>query len=284
MVQCGVCGMVFDALQNSDHSDDIGDASNPPVEQTDISVGDLAAPLIEPLSEEPTASSEPAKPVEQLQEINPVSLHLDTVDSNIEESVDVDLSDLDIDTRHADSSDPPQPNVTPREVNFVTRPSHQRQYLWLMTSFVLCVLVAAQFTILYRDKLTANFPDVAPAIDALCHLSNCQVQLPTDLNLVKITSTAFEADTVNPNLISMHIGLENQSDIRIAFPSLALSLTNDEDEIVVKRNFRPSEYLSRQNNVTEGIAAHEEVSAHLIIDVDGVSVSGYKISIFYNQQ
>lgn len=284
MVQCGVCGMVFDALQNSDSATDSASVSNLQVEQAIGADENLIASLAEPLFEKSTAPSEPAQPIEQQPEIESSTLSRDTEYSNDDESVEPPLADTDAGTPKADSSDSSRLEEKFPEVSFVNKPSHRHVFMWATLSFVLCILLSGQFAILYRDRLAASFPDLAPAINALCRLTNCRVQLPADLNLIKITSTTFEADTVNPNLISVHIGLENQSDMRIALPNLALSLTNDAEEIVAKRNFSPNEYLLKSDTPAAGIAPKAEITAHLVIDADGVSASGYKISTFYNQK
>lgn len=278
--------MVFDALQNSDHSGDIDSTSSPPIEPTDIAIDDPVVPLIEPLFEKSAATNKLVPPVAPLEETDSAALYQEDAEgSDIEESAEEDFNEIDAGTQHVDSNDLlPQVDIAPPEVSFATRPSHQYRYLWALLSLFLCILLTAQYAILYKDKLAANFSGIAPAVNALCNLSNCRVQLPADLDLVKITSTAFEADTVNPNLISVHIGLENQSNMRVTLPNLALTLTNDEDEIVVKRNFHPTEYLVKPSTEAEGIAAHAETTAHLIIDSQGTSVSGYKVSIFYDRK
>lgn len=283
MVQCGVCGMVFDALQNADQIED-NNVSSPPSVESPIASVDLSVSTAEPLLEESAAANISSLPMEQLQETgsNP---HQDIEYPEPEAAAQPDVSDSETSALPTVNSHTlPPTDASPTDISFISRTSRPHLYLWVVLALILSILLAVQFAVYYRDKLAANYPGIEPALGTICELANCRVQLPTDLDVIKITATSFEADTVNPSLISVHIGLENQSNMRVALPNLALTLTNDAEEIVVKRNFRPYEYLPSSDKNLKGIAGRSEISSHLVIDTKGISVSGYKITIFYDQK
>lgn len=283
MVQCGVCGMVFDALQNADQNDAYNPSSPPSVESPIVSVDPMVS-TAEPLLEEPAAANISKLPMDQLQETD--SYPRPDIEHPEPEAVTQPVAS-DSET-HALPTDnipaPPVSDASQTDVNFISHTPRPHLYLWMVLALILSILLAVQFAVYYRDKLAANYPGIEPALSTICELANCRVQLPTDLDVIKITATSFEADTVNPSLISVHIGLENQSNMRVALPNLALTLTNDAEEIVVKRNFRPNEYLASSDKNLKGIAGRSEISSHLVIDTKGISVSGYKITIFYDQK
>lgn len=277
MVQCGVCGMVFDALKNVEADTSSGDEQQPSVQPAEDA--ESASPAV-------TDAYEHADAVQQ--DIIPVatpSLHDDLILSLPDNSNDIDNAadsaayDVDSLTTPANNTESVVADTVP-EVQFTAKSPSKHVWLWGSLSLAFAALLSVQFMILYRDKLAANFPAIAPALVALCDLSNCKVNLPKDANLIKISSTSFETDIQNPNLISVHIGLENQSDVTMAYPGLALSLTNDDDEVVVKRNFYPKDYLAKPSDIKMGIIAHTEVATNLTIDVSDLAVSGYKVLIY----
>ncbi len=277
MVQCGVCGMVFDAIQNSVVNDD------KPLEKTNEAV--IAEPEYHYHLHQPAATIVESDLVEQsVQELVEQPSQLESIISEEisvvipEESINVEDDTITVDDNLI--HEPVEPEV--QEISF--KPKHSRLYKigWTVTALLLVLLLAIQFSILYRDKIVAIQPAAKPILSTICTLADCSINLITDPNLIKISNSSFEADPNNPNIILVQIGLENLSNYAIAYPSIALTLTNDADEPVVKRNFLPADYLIATKMNSSGISAHSDLTVKLKISAADVKVSGYKLIVFYH--
>jgi hypothetical protein len=266
MVQCGVCGMVFNAYQNTIEADGGSQSDLPysPATQPIDTIAELPAPqlpdedasVIVDISESESTQMQPAESL-----------------FNVDMPMDVQINSAE----NVGEDDRAQANP----IQFGSKSPRKHILAWSFFSLLLICLLILQFSIFYRVKLAATVPQLEPVLHEFCKLTGCSIDLPKDVNLVKITDTAFEVDPKNPDFISVRIGLENESDMRIGLPNVALSLTNDQDEVIAKRNFTPSQFLVPPVNEKSGIPAHEAVSAHLLLDVHGISVSGYKVLLFY---
>ena len=226
MVQCGVCGMVFDALLNSIPDD------TTPHDVSPLPVNDQPGP---DLIDEPAAHD--SEPVDAAPAETPPAYEttLSATEGKLEVTEETQLADEQLTVISKSEAVNTAPVLS--SIQFTKKHSRKRASLEFGLALVFLMLLAVQFSILYRDQLAANVPHIAPALNTLCALSNCQIKLPADKNLIKIINTSLEVDPKNPDLISVHIGLENQSDTAIAYPNIALSLTNDDDEVLVRKNF-----------------------------------------------
>lgn len=276
MVQCGVCGMVFDAHQNA-----VADPEKP--SETDLTSVDLIAQDLS-LQDHSTdsldlvnlevdnSSTENTQPTESLglerakTEVIPL-VHMPT---------EADLSD-EITEESRVSSD-----HIADAIQFKPRPNKRHIILWLSSATLLVFILIVQLLFLNRDHLAANYSWSIPLLNKLCTIANCKVSLPKDISSIKITHSSFEADPNDSKVIIVNIGLENDSDVANAFPDIALSLTNDEDMIVTKKNFKPQWYLPISSSKNTGLRPHTEVNVKLILEVDDTSVSGYKLTTFYS--
>lgn len=264
MVQCGVCGMVFDAHLNS-----------VPDDTTPLSISPLAADI---QSELATSDIDPAvSPPETPSAFTALHPATDNKPEHITEETQFAEGQTVFNENEAVNSSPALPNI-----QFTKKNSRKRASLEIGFVVVLLMLLVVQFSIAYRDLLAVNFPQLVPVLNTLCTVTNCQIKLPADKNLIKINNTSFEVDPKNPNLISVHIELENQSDTVIAFPNIALSLTNDDDEVLARKNFRPKDYLTRSQTLNNGIAVHGGAAVKLTLAVSDIQATGYKLLIFYN--
>ena len=276
MVQCGVCGMVFDAHQNAITEPE--KPSEPPLPSADI---------IEPYSSLQDHSTDSS---------NLINLEVDnsfTESIQPVESVDLELvQPEEIPLVHQPSAAGIPSNITeeilissdhiPDPIQFKAQLSRKHTVSWLTSAFILLLILIAQLVIFNRDHIAASNSWATPFLETVCSIANCKVSLPRDISSIKITHTSFEADPKNTSNIVVNIGLENDSDLVNAFPDIALSLTNDDDLIVTKKNFKPRAYLTGSNSIATGLRPHTELNVKLVIDVNDTSVSGYKLATFYS--
>lgn len=263
MVQCGVCGMVFNAQLHS-VTDDRTPLPTPSL--VDEQPPELAVSDLDPIvTNEATTSEFAAHPSAGDDQSEQTTSMPHTVDERAEINKNVGV----------DST------LAPPFFQFTKKNVRKRASLEMGFLAVLLLLLAAQILIVYRDRLAVNVPHLLPALKLLCTITNCQIKLPADKSLIRISNTSFEVDPKNPDVISVDIMLENQANTILAYPNIALSLTNDDDRVIARKNFKPNDYLTQSQILNKGIAAHAEATIQLTLAVANVQATGYKLLVFY---
>ena len=64
-------------------------------------------------------------------------------------------------------------------------------------------------------------------------------------------------------------------------PNIELTLTNTDDEPVLRRTFKGGDYLQNPALVSNGIGAKEEIRIKLHLNTGGIAVAGYRVSLNY---
>jgi hypothetical protein len=64
-------------------------------------------------------------------------------------------------------------------------------------------------------------------------------------------------------------------------PMLELTLTDAQDQPVVRRALAPQDYLSKTVNTQAGFAANTEIPIKVFIEGSQVKATGYRLYLFY---
>ncbi|UQV46920.1 zinc-ribbon domain-containing protein [Janthinobacterium lividum] len=146
-------------------------------------------------------------------------------------------------------------------------------------SAVLLLLLFLQVMTTFRNPLAAQFPQWKPTLVALCKLSNCQVDLPAQIEALAIEQG--ELQTLKEQTFSYVSLLRNQSRSVQAWPSIELILNDANDKPVLRRVIAPRDYLPATIDVSKGFAPRSEQTIKLYFALDQLTASGYHIAIFY---
>ncbi|MFO1397509.1 MAG: DUF3426 domain-containing protein, partial [Burkholderiales bacterium] len=73
----------------------------------------------------------------------------------------------------------------------------------------------------------------------------------------------------------------NRTHYAIGYPHLELTLTDSQDQVVVRRALAPVEYASGTANLAQGIAPNAEVPVKLFIDASATTQAGYRLYLFF---
>jgi predicted Zn finger-like uncharacterized protein len=141
----------------------------------------------------------------------------------------------------------------------------------------LTLMLAVQGAVHERDRIAAMFPQVKPALAWICQQMGCTVSALRQIEAVVIDSSSLNklrADTFRLALV-----LRNTSTLEIAMPSIELTLTDSQDQPVLRRvllanEFSPVNKLDASSDWTGGVA----------ISVRGNEAerfAGYKVLAFY---
>jgi hypothetical protein len=147
-------------------------------------------------------------------------------------------------------------------------------WVWLSAVAVLVLMLVWQLLLSQRNVLTAQEPALRPMLSTMCA---CEVTWPREPEAVHIESSSFTEDPKGGYIVELR--LKNTQHHPVAMPALELSLTDLQDQVLVRRVFT-SQDLSAKDHV---LALHD-VRATLNFDLDEVvskRITGFRALVFY---
>jgi hypothetical protein len=157
-----------------------------------------------------------------------------------------------------------------------------RRWPWLLGALLLLLILLAQAAYHYRSAVTLLFPKAKPYAVALCATLGCELPLPRRIELMSIEASDLQADTTNPNVMVLSATLKNRAIFNQQHPLLELTLTDAQDQPVVRRVLAPQDYLGKAVNTQTGFAANTEIAIKVFIEGSQVKATGYRLYLFYS--
>jgi len=149
----------------------------------------------------------------------------------------------------------------------------------LAAAVALGCLLALQVAVHDRDRLASASPGLGPWLARLCVPLNCRVGPPRQIDAIVIDSSSF--NKLPGDGYRLNVTVKNQAGIAVAMPALELTLTDGQDQAVVRRVLMPAEIAPGAHV----IAAASEWSGALALAVSAngmaARVAGYRLLAFY---
>jgi predicted Zn finger-like uncharacterized protein len=145
---------------------------------------------------------------------------------------------------------------------------------WWCASGVLVFVFLVQILVAQRNWLGAEEPALRPVLSMLCA---CEVTWPREPEAVLIESSSFIENPQGGYTVQLR--LKNTQHHSVAMPALELSLTDLQDQVLVRRVFSAQE-LSGKDHV-QGL---RDVRSTLNFDLDdkvGKRITGFRAIVFY---
>lgn len=258
-VRCGQCQQVFDATLDLQ-------PVPPPAPAT--SVAPETASVGEMGSRSPAATTEPRA------EAQAVSVNADH-----------DQAAGDADARAAATPTTPPVALAYDEPSFVRKA--RRQAFWRrpvvravlgLLSLLLSALLAAQVAWHWRDVWAARYPASRPWLTAFCAHLGCTIAAPRRPQDVVIEGSVLLRRA--PDRYSLHLVVRNNADIEVAAPALELTLTDMQDQVLVRRVWTPDAWPQPIAQLPPG--AEWPLQFELAFDhPQAARMTGYRAVLFY---
>lgn len=176
------------------------------------------------------------------------------------------------------------------EVSFVRDARRKAFWATPLTRGVLAVLaalllaaLAVQWLVHKKDSLAALHPQLSPVLQAFCGKLGCQIR-----PLRRIESLVIDSSNLSKTALdtySLSFVLKNTDAVALELPALEVTLTNRQDQALVRRVLSPAQFGATQAT----LGAHSELSAAIVMNVSGedalgsvpLPVAGYRILAFY---
>jgi len=163
------------------------------------------------------------------------------------------------------------------------KPRRGHAILYAVAIALLVVLIAAQGVFHFRDAIAAHWPALQPVLARLCSLAGCTIRPLRDaaMSYLSIDASDLQADPAHRGLLILTATLRNRAPWSLAYPHLELTLTDAQDQIVVRRALGPADYAGGTADLQRGISPNGEVAVKVFIDASATSQAGYRLYMFY---
>jgi predicted Zn finger-like uncharacterized protein len=278
-VRCGHCSEIFDAAAN-------------------LNAGpQITAPI--PLSDQPRPLVRESGP--------PSEGFASSLNTEIEEGVALDAPDSEqieaeaialaedprdrpFELRRADDSELEPSRIDDdadlHDISFVR--AARRKAFWARRSvraalavvaLALASLLALQLAVYDRDRLAASEPALAPWLGKLCRVLGCRIGPPRQIDAVAIDSSSF--NKLRGDAYRLNVTVKNQASTPVAMPALELTLTDSQDQALVRRVLLPAEISGAPAAI--GAAGEWSGTVSLALNANGTTsrIAGYRLLAFY---
>ena len=163
----------------------------------------------------------------------------------------------------------------------------RRQALWrlplvrallLLALLLLSGLLALQYAVQERDKLAASQPALRAWLLLLCRPLRCEVRPPRQIDAIVIDSSSF--NRLRSDAYRLSFSLRNQAPMQVAMPSIELTLTDSQDQPVLRSVLAP-----RDIGAAAVLPAAGEATTSVAVSVaatgSGNRITGYRLLAFY---
>ena len=148
-----------------------------------------------------------------------------------------------------------------------------------LLSVVLVLLLCGQWVLHERDRLAAAYPQMRPELMALAQAVGLELQPLRQIESVVIDSSAFTK--VRNEVYKLSFSLRNTSQLALAMPAMELTLTDMQDQVLLRRVLTVKDFAK----LPEVLPAGSEQSANLSVAVRSPvpldKVAGYRLLAFY---
>lgn len=163
-----------------------------------------------------------------------------------------------------------------RQQAFWSRPS-VRASLWAGVFLSLLVLLV-QWAVHDRHRLVAWQPALKPVLVAICQPLRCRIEPVRQLDAIVIDSSGLVR--LLGQLHALDLVLKNTQDWPVALPSLELSLTDAQDQVLVRRVLLAQDWPDAPSVLEPGQAWPVRLRLSIALAADQ-TMAGYRIALFY---
>ena len=146
-------------------------------------------------------------------------------------------------------------------------------------SVVLAIALGGQVAYEHRDELAQRLPVLTPLLSALCQPLQCRIGPPRRIESITIEASAFSR--LQPDAFRLQFTLANAASMPVALPALELTLTDTQDQAVIRRVLQPAE-LGPDAPVALPAAAEWASAVTITVAPSAAgTVTGYRLLAFY---
>jgi predicted Zn finger-like uncharacterized protein len=164
-----------------------------------------------------------------------------------------------------------------RSQEFWGRPGVRAVLVLLLVG--LALLLAVQVGVHDRDRLAATHPALRPWLAGLCGPLNCRISPPRQIDTLVIDSSSF--NKLRSDAYRLNFTVKNQAPMPVAMPALELTLTDVQDQPLVRRVLTPAELGATAGVIAPAAEWSGSVALAVSANGSGARIAGYRLLAFY---
>lgn len=149
----------------------------------------------------------------------------------------------------------------------------------VLLSLLLVAGLLLQVVVQERDRIAATEPATEPFLESVCAVLACKVSALRQIESVVIDSSSFTK--VRADVYRLNFTLKNTALTAVAAPAVELTLTDLQDQPVVRRVFLAPDFGARQAAMAPGSELAASLSVSVSLPGDMARISGYRLLAFY---
>ena len=140
-------------------------------------------------------------------------------------------------------------------------------------------LLAAQVAVHDRDRLAVQHLEWKPWLERLCEVAHCKLGPPHRIDAIVIDNSAFSR--VRQDTYRLSVTLKNQSAQPVAVPAVELTLTDGQDQPVVRRVLTARELGAPADTLAPASDWSTSLTLAVAPPAGGNRIAGYRLLAFY---
>ena len=130
-----------------------------------------------------------------------------------------------------------------------------------------------------RDRIVATEPAARRFLEPLCEVVNCRIAPLLQIEAIAIDSSSFSK--VRTDVYRLSFALKNSAQTPIATPAVELTLTDMQDQAVMRRVFTAADFAKQRMVIEPGAELSATVPVSVKHAVGHEKVTGYRLLSFY---
>jgi predicted Zn finger-like uncharacterized protein len=147
------------------------------------------------------------------------------------------------------------------------------------TALLMALALGVQVALQERDRIASLDPGAESILRAACSLFTCKVLPLRQIESVVIDSSAFTK--VRADIYRLNCTLKNTASTTVAMPALELTLTDAQDQAVIRRVFSSGDLGSQSGMLMPGAELLASLPLSLKLPANSGKIAGYRLLAFY---
>lgn len=168
-----------------------------------------------------------------------------------------------------------------KEASKPKKPTTAATWVMLVVCALLVLSAIGQSVYRFRDTIATNYPVTRHALSLFCAPLQCAIGLPKEIKRIVIIASDIRDNTDFVGAMHFTTTLQNTANYPLTYPNVELTLTNLNDQALIRRVLTPKDYLAKGVNLHAGFLAGETLNINLNILTQDVVASGYRVLIRY---
>jgi predicted Zn finger-like uncharacterized protein len=141
---------------------------------------------------------------------------------------------------------------------------------------LLGLLLTLQTAHHFRDTVAARWPSIRSLLLSWCDLAGCSIDTPKRIDDIVVDSTAL-GRLGNDDAFRLSVTLRNRGQLAVALPSIDLSLTDTNGQLLARRVLSPHDFRASVATLAPGA----DIALQAPLSTGSSRVSGFTVEVFY---